>query len=139
MPSLPAKASLTGSSVTEGQFKAALDQINDYLAGLLGTGGGQTEALNTLGAATPAQLQTIRDATIAAQQVAIAARDAALAAWTAAVAANPAVDSSVRMNPRKITANLVIPDGYNATTNGPIEASPDVTVTGLGNSTWRGI
>lgn len=39
----------------------------------------------------------------------------------------------------KITENVTIPDGYNALAIGTMEVSPDVTVTGEGNSTWVGI
>jgi hypothetical protein len=36
MPAIPSKASFTGSTVTQGQFKTALDSLNDYLTGLAG-------------------------------------------------------------------------------------------------------
>lgn len=39
----------------------------------------------------------------------------------------------------RIDSNFTIPDGQNALTIGPFEVGPDVTVTGLGNSTWRGL
>lgn len=39
----------------------------------------------------------------------------------------------------RIDANWTIPSGYNALSIGPVEIAPDVTVTGLGNSEWRGI
>lgn len=43
------------------------------------------------------------------------------------------------MQKNRIDSNWTIPSGYNALTIGPFEVSPDVTVTGNGNSTWRGI
>ena len=39
MTALPPKANLTGSAVTQGQFKTALDTVNDYLTGLRGADG----------------------------------------------------------------------------------------------------
>lgn len=46
---------------------------------------------------------------------------------------------NILMHPNKITSNVTIPDGYNAVLVDPVEISPDVTITGLGNSTLRGI
>lgn len=51
MPTLPAASSFTGSTVTEAQFKAAITDQREFLAGLLGTAGTQAAALTTLGAA----------------------------------------------------------------------------------------
>lgn len=53
MPALPSKASFTGSTVTQGQFKTALDSLNDYLTGLLGSDGTATTARTTLGVVNP--------------------------------------------------------------------------------------
>ncbi len=39
MAAIPSKASFTGTTVTQGQFKTALDSLNDYLTGLLGSDG----------------------------------------------------------------------------------------------------
>lgn len=39
----------------------------------------------------------------------------------------------------KITQSFQIPDGYNAVMVGPVEIDPNVTITGLGNSTLRGL
>ena len=50
MPALPTSATFTGGSVTEGQFKAALTALRDYLSGLLGADGAVATALATLGA-----------------------------------------------------------------------------------------
>ena len=43
------------------------------------------------------------------------------------------------MQKNRIDANWTIPNGINAVTIGPFEVNPDVIVTGLGNSTWRGL
>lgn len=51
MPTLPAASSFTGSTVTEAQFKTAITDQREFLAGLLGTAGTQAAALTTLGAA----------------------------------------------------------------------------------------
>lgn len=50
---IPAKSALTGSAVTEGGFKAALDQVNDYLTGLLGSDGLPATARSVLGIPNP--------------------------------------------------------------------------------------
>ncbi|MFZ2738103.1 MAG: hypothetical protein WBI20_02605 [Burkholderiaceae bacterium] len=49
MTALPSKASLTGTNVTQGQFKTALDTVNDYLTGLLGADGTPATARAALG------------------------------------------------------------------------------------------
>ena len=50
---LPAKTALTASTITEGAFKAALDQLNDYLSGLLGSDGNPLTARGVLGVPNP--------------------------------------------------------------------------------------
>ena len=50
MTALPSKTSFTGSTVTQGQFKTALDNLNDFLSGLLGTDGTAASARAALGA-----------------------------------------------------------------------------------------
>lgn len=50
MTSLPASSDFTGASQTEGQGKAFITALRDYLAGLLGTDGTVATALATLGA-----------------------------------------------------------------------------------------
>jgi hypothetical protein len=53
MANLPPKSSFTGTSVTQGQFKTALDTLNDYLTGLLGSDGTAATAKAALGVVTP--------------------------------------------------------------------------------------
>lgn len=43
------------------------------------------------------------------------------------------------LSTRVIKQNIQIPDGFNAFFVGPMEIGPNVTITGLGNSTLRGI
>lgn len=43
------------------------------------------------------------------------------------------------MRPNRIDEDVTIPDGYNAFFIDPVEFGPNVTVTGLGNSTLRGV
>lgn len=50
MTALPASSDFTGSTVTEGQFKAAITNLRDFLSGLLGADGLTATALATLGA-----------------------------------------------------------------------------------------
>lgn len=49
MTAIPAKSAFTGSSVTEGEFKTALETLHDYLTGILGSAGTQAAALSMLG------------------------------------------------------------------------------------------
>lgn len=50
MPTLPAASAFTGSTVTEAQFKTAITDEREFLAGLLGTAGTQSAALTAMGA-----------------------------------------------------------------------------------------
>jgi hypothetical protein len=62
MTAIPSKASLTGSTVTQGQFKTSLDTLNDYLTGLLGSDGTSATARTALGvinATAPTYAQVI--------------------------------------------------------------------------------
>ena len=46
---------------------------------------------------------------------------------------------NILMQPNQILSDVTIPDGYNAFLIDPIEIAPSVTITGLGNSTLRGM
>ena len=62
MAAIPSKASFTGTTVTQGQFKTALDSLNDYLTGLLGSDGTAATARTALGvinATAPTYAQVI--------------------------------------------------------------------------------
>jgi len=48
---LPTSSAFTGSTITEGDFKAAMTELRDYLAALLGTSGAKADALLALGSA----------------------------------------------------------------------------------------
>lgn len=50
MTALPGKSAFTGASVTEGEYKTAIETQHDYLTGLLGAAGTQAAALAALGA-----------------------------------------------------------------------------------------
>lgn len=50
MTAIPAKSDFTGTSVTEGEFKTALETLHDYLTGQLGSAGTQAAAQSALGA-----------------------------------------------------------------------------------------
>ena len=70
-----------------------------------------------------------------ANAAAAAASAAAAAAYaTTAQATNP--DSPIRINPRRITADMTVPSTYNAASVGPIQISDGTTVTLSNNSTW---
>jgi len=49
------------------------------------------------------------------------------------------ISNQLIMHPNRIDESISIPDGYNAFFIDPVEFGPNVTVTGLGNSTFRGI
>ena len=85
-------------------------------------------AAQTAAAAVAAQSPVVNAAAAAAS--ALAAQGYA----TLAQATNP--DSPVRLNPRRITANLAIASNYNAASAGPIAVSDGVTVTVGDNATW---
>lgn len=50
MPTLPPSSDITGSSITQGQAKTWFASVRTFIAGLLGAGGTQAEALSALGA-----------------------------------------------------------------------------------------
>jgi len=137
MPSLPAATDFTDASVTEGQFKTALTNLRGFLAALLGADGTPATALNTLGAATPAQMLTYVAEVDADRIAAQAAAAAAQAAWSAALAANPDLNPAVRMNPSTLHDDLTIPSEYNAISVGPnLTVGEGVEVTVNDNANW---
>lgn len=85
------------------------------------------------------QAKTAIDAQSPVANAAAAAASAAAAAAYAATAQAVSPDSPFRLNTNRIATSFTIPDGQNALTVGPFEVGPEVTVTGLGNSTWRGL
>ena len=103
--------------------------------------------LETYSLATAAQNDRIlvqqAKAAIDAQSPVAAAAAAAASATAAQQYASQAQavspNSPIRLNTNRITESFTIPNGQNASTVGPFEVAPDVTVTGLGNSTWRGL
>ncbi len=68
-----------------------------------------------------------------------AAAAAASAALAAAIVGIPPAFTALITQPNKITVDMTIPDGNNAVIVGDFEVSPDVTVTGLGNSNFVGL
>ena len=58
MTAIPAKSAFTGASVTEGEFKTALETLHDYLTGQLGLAGTQASAQSALGALLGAGVAT---------------------------------------------------------------------------------
>ena len=82
----------------------------------------------------------------AADSAASAAASAASSAASANEATTQAINASASaalaamlIQSNRITANTTIPDGVNAVMLDDFEVSPDVTVTGIGNSTWKGL
>lgn len=135
MPALPAASDFTGA-ITEGQFKIAITSLRSYLVALLGADGTPTTALNTLGAATPAQMLAYVTEVDADRIAAQAAAAAAQAAWSAALAANPDLNPWGRMNPSTLHENFTLAAGFNAASAGPITIGEGVDITLDDNSNW---
>lgn len=127
---------MTGASTTEGQFKTGIDSIIDYLTGLFGTDGTAATAINTMGAATPADLMAARQDTEEDKIAAQVAREGAESAWAAALAANPDLNPWGRMNPSTITADFTVSPGYNASSVGPLTIADGVDVTVGDHANW---
>ena len=51
-----------------------------------------------------------------------------------AQATNP--DSPIRLNPRRISADFVVPSAYNAASTGPISVDDGINVTVSNHATW---
>lgn len=80
--------------------------------------------------------------TTKANESATSADEAAQSALESAASASSAaqiVYGNLIMHPNRIDVDIAIPDGYNAFYIDPVEFGADVTVTGLGNSTLRGV
>lgn len=67
------------------------------------------------------------------------AMPSAIGGTTPAAGSFTALSATTFTQSNRIDSSFTIPDGQNALTIGPFEVSPDVTVTGLGNATWRGL
>lgn len=65
MATLPPKSNFTDTNVKQGGFRAALDQLRDYLAGLLGEQGTAAQARATLGLGALATLSEVPAAALA--------------------------------------------------------------------------
>ena len=96
---LPASSDFTGAGVTEGDFKAAISALRDYLSGLLGADGAPVTALATLGApASGYAAKTTTYAVLAADKGKLI--DATTGTWTlsllAAATAGDGFNVSVR-------------------------------------------
>ena len=70
---------------------------------------------------------------------ALQAGNSATQAAASAASAAQIVYGNLITHPNIITESLTIPDGYNAFFIDPVEFGPNVTITGLGNSTLRGV
>ena len=94
------------------------------------------EANATAAAVSADKAAAANSATSAAGSASTATTKAGEANASALIAAAAA---QTLMQKNRIDNDWSIPDGYNAITIGPFEVSPDVTVTGLGNSNWIGV
>lgn len=96
---LPASSDFTGAGVTEGDFKAAISALRDFLSGLIGADGAPVTALATLGApASGYAAKTTTYAVLAADKGKLI--DATSGTWTlsllAAATAGDGFNVSVR-------------------------------------------
>lgn len=88
-------------------------------------------------AAAATALSKSAEASASAASSSNSASVAAASAATAVAAVNSLnLQTVVAMNPRAITANLVVPSGYNAASVGPITIADGVTVTVQDNASW---
>ena len=97
-----------------------------------------SEASSSAGAAATSASSATSSEAVAITKASESAVSATSAAASAASAALISFGSLI-MTPNKISASINIPDGFNAILIDTVEISPDVIITGLGNSTLRGI
>ena len=122
--------------------KASLDQkVQDAAnqAALATTNGAAQVALAAIQAANASNSAGASAAS--ATDAAASATDAAASATKAAgyaglMLAASTSDSVIRLNPRSVTADLLIPPGFNAGSAGPLVIADRVTVTVSDHSTW---
>ena len=93
MAELPNKASFTDTAVSKGGFRAALDQLNDYLAGLLDTAGTAAAARDKLGLKDGATttVKAIRDGLLEPGTRAVFYQATAPLGWTQVASINDRV------------------------------------------------
>ena len=72
----------------------------------------------------------------AASETAAAASATQAAGYAGLMLAASTSDSVIRLNPRAVTADLLIPAGFNAGSTGPLVIADRVTVTVSNHSTW---
>ena len=87
-------------------------------------------------AASAANSQAAAAAADVSKAAAAAAAASASASWTAALAANPDLNPVVRMHTNQVSADLAIPESYNASSIGPLTIAQGVTVTLETTSVW---
>lgn len=107
-------------------------------AAVASASGYATTASNHASTAVTKANDASASASAAATSASGASASAASAAGSAASAAQ-IVYGNLITHPNIITESLTIPDGYNAFFIDPVEFGPNVTITGLGNSTLRGV
>lgn len=90
-----------------------------------------TAAAGSASTASAASISATTKADVATAKADEAAASAASAAQI--------VFGNLFMHPNKITESINIPDGFNGLLVDPVEIGPNVTITGLGNSTLRGL
>lgn len=95
-------------------------------------------ASSSASAAGTSATNAASSATSASSSASSASASATNAANSAAIAV-AATGTCTYIQSNRIDADMTIPNGYNAITIGPFEVGPNVTVTGIGNSTWRGL
>jgi len=100
-----------------------------------------TYATNAFNSAATAVAKATEAVTAASQALAGAAASEESVAQAAASAAAAAqiVYGNLITHPNKITESIAIPDGFNAFLVDPVQIAPNISITGLGNSTLRGL
>jgi len=126
-----AATSTTKASEAAASAASALDSKNAAAASQTAAAASQSAAAGSASTASAASISATTKADVATAKADEAAASAASAAQI--------VFGNLFMHPNKITESINIPDGFNGLLVDPVEIGPNVTITGLGNSTLRGL
>lgn len=133
-----AATATTKATEASNSASAALTSQNSAAASQSAAATSASQANSFATAASSSATTALNKANEAAASAADAEQSALEAAGAAASAAQ-IVFGNLIMHPNRIDESISIPDGYNAFFIDPVEFGPNVTVTGLGNSTLRGV
>jgi len=140
---LPAVTPTVTLTQPESNFSVSLSLVQIGQKGETGDANPLTlqAVVDAQAAAAASQAQASASTAKAVESALSATSSETSAASAAASAASAAqiVYGNLIMHPSKITESVNIPDGFNGFLVDPVEIGPNVTITGLGNSTLRGL